>query len=173
NRRGQVQRRLGVPTAAPPTRHQPVERSDPTQHPRRIRWLGTLPSAAVRRRQPQGVAPPETQHPRPTPHPLTQPIKPPPTTSTAAVTPAPLAPTGGRLPRASPAGGTTPLACTNTATRQAPTAREHAVSQPLLLTGAQLVDGTGAPPRPADVLIENGDITAVEPPGTLPTSLPT
>ncbi|WP_277675781.1 hypothetical protein [Saccharopolyspora rectivirgula] len=47
------------------------------------------------------------------------------------------------------------------------------MSQPLLLTGAQLVDGTGAPPRPADVLIENGDITAVEPPGTLPTSLPT
>lgn len=37
-----------------------------------------------------------------------------------------------------------------------------------LLTGALLADGTGHPLRPADVIIDNGRITAVEPPGTLP-----
>ena len=39
---------------------------------------------------------------------------------------------------------------------------------PLLLTGAQLADGTGQPLRPADVLVDRGHIAAVEPPGTLP-----
>src|SRR5260370_16062317 len=35
-----------------------------------------------------------------------------------------------------------------------------------VLRGAQLVDGTGAPPRPADVVIEGDRIAAVEAPGT-------
>src|SRR5258707_5124094 len=34
-----------------------------------------------------------------------------------------------------------------------------------VLRGAQLVDGTGAPPRPADVIIEGDRIAAVEAPG--------
>ena len=38
----------------------------------------------------------------------------------------------------------------------------------VLLTGALLADGTGAPLRPADVLVEQGRITAVEAPGALP-----
>ncbi|MEB3370818.1 N-acyl-D-amino-acid deacylase family protein [Saccharopolyspora mangrovi] len=37
-----------------------------------------------------------------------------------------------------------------------------------LLTGARLADGTGAPLRDAEVLLDRGRITAVEPPGTLP-----
>ncbi|SFS81615.1 N-acyl-D-amino-acid deacylase family protein [Saccharopolyspora flava] len=36
-----------------------------------------------------------------------------------------------------------------------------------LLTGAHLTDGTGTPPRPADVLIDDTRITAITPPGTL------
>jgi N-acyl-D-amino-acid deacylase len=36
-----------------------------------------------------------------------------------------------------------------------------------VLRGALLVDGTGAPPRPADVVIEADRIAAVEPPGTV------
>ncbi|GAA4833550.1 amidohydrolase family protein [Saccharopolyspora rosea] len=43
---------------------------------------------------------------------------------------------------------------------------------PELLTGATVVDGTGAAPRPADVLLDGDRITAVEPPGTLPTDAP-
>ena len=43
----------------------------------------------------------------------------------------------------------------------------------LLLTGAEIADGTGAPLRPGDVLIERGYIRAVEPPGTLPRDRPT
>ena len=40
----------------------------------------------------------------------------------------------------------------------------------LCLTGATLVDGTGAPPRPADVSVDGGTITAVDPPGHGPRS---
>ncbi|GAA2793907.1 D-aminoacylase [Saccharopolyspora taberi] len=42
----------------------------------------------------------------------------------------------------------------------------------VLLTGALLADGTGAPLRPADVLVERGRITAVEAPGALPRTTP-
>ena len=42
----------------------------------------------------------------------------------------------------------------------------------LLLTGAEIADGTGAPLRPGDVLIEHGRVRAVEPPGTLPRDRP-
>lgn len=38
----------------------------------------------------------------------------------------------------------------------------------LLLRGASLIDGTGAPARPADVAVEGGRITAVRAPGGLP-----
>ncbi|MCI2416544.1 D-aminoacylase [Saccharopolyspora sp. K220] len=41
-----------------------------------------------------------------------------------------------------------------------------------LLTGALLADGTGAPLRPAEVLVQDGHITAVENRGTLPSDLP-
>ncbi|NGO13152.1 D-aminoacylase [Streptomyces sp. HC44] len=37
-----------------------------------------------------------------------------------------------------------------------------------LVHGATVVDGTGAPPRAADVLVVDGRITAVEPPGRIP-----
>jgi N-acyl-D-amino-acid deacylase len=37
----------------------------------------------------------------------------------------------------------------------------------LLLRGGTLVDGTGAPPRPADVAVADGQILAVSPPGEL------
>jgi N-acyl-D-amino-acid deacylase len=40
----------------------------------------------------------------------------------------------------------------------------------VLLTGAQLADGTGQPLRAADVLVEDGRITSVEPPGVLTTT---
>ena len=36
-----------------------------------------------------------------------------------------------------------------------------------VLRGGLLVDGTGAPPRPADVVIEGDRIAAVEAPGTV------
>lgn len=42
----------------------------------------------------------------------------------------------------------------------------------LLLTGARLADGTGSPLRPADVLVRDDRIAAVEPPGTFPADLP-
>lgn len=42
----------------------------------------------------------------------------------------------------------------------------------LLLTGAEIADGTGASLRPADVLIEHGRVRAVEPAGTLPRDRP-
>ncbi|MDA3631151.1 D-aminoacylase [Saccharopolyspora sp. WRP15-2] len=42
----------------------------------------------------------------------------------------------------------------------------------LLLTGAQLADGTGTPLRPADVLLHDDRITAVEAPGTFPPGTP-
>ncbi len=38
----------------------------------------------------------------------------------------------------------------------------------MLLTGAHLADGTATPLRAADVLVEDGHITAVETPGTIP-----
>src|ERR1700761_655774 len=37
----------------------------------------------------------------------------------------------------------------------------------LLLRGASLIDGSGAPARPADVAVDGDRITAVAPPGTL------
>lgn len=42
----------------------------------------------------------------------------------------------------------------------------------LLLTGAEIADGTGAPLWPGDVLVERGRVRAVEPPGTLPRDRP-
>jgi N-acyl-D-aspartate/D-glutamate deacylase len=39
-----------------------------------------------------------------------------------------------------------------------------------LITGALLVDGNGAPARPADVAIQGGSVAAVAPPGTLSSS---
>ncbi|MEU6265052.1 N-acyl-D-amino-acid deacylase family protein [Saccharopolyspora shandongensis] len=41
-----------------------------------------------------------------------------------------------------------------------------------LLTGALLADGTGTPLRPAEILIQDDRITAVEHPGTLPANTP-
>ncbi|MGP4018910.1 N-acyl-D-amino-acid deacylase family protein [Saccharopolyspora sp. 5N708] len=41
-----------------------------------------------------------------------------------------------------------------------------------LLTGALLADGTGAPLRPAEILIQDSRVAAVENPGTLPADLP-
>ena len=35
-----------------------------------------------------------------------------------------------------------------------------------VIAGGVLIDGTGAPPRPADVVIAEGRITAVEKPGS-------
>src|SRR3954447_16531173 len=40
----------------------------------------------------------------------------------------------------------------------------------LILRGGTIVDGTGAAPFPGDVAVSEGRITAVEQPGTLPTS---
>ncbi|QUH02958.1 amidohydrolase family protein [Saccharopolyspora erythraea] len=42
----------------------------------------------------------------------------------------------------------------------------------VLLTGALLADGTGRPLRPADVLVLEGRVAAVEPPGVLPRTHP-
>ena len=46
------------------------------------------------------------------------------------------------------------------------------VPAPLLIRGARIVDGTGAPPsRPSDILVENGRIAAIAPVGALDTRL--
>ena len=37
----------------------------------------------------------------------------------------------------------------------------------LVIRGGTLVDGTGAPPRPADVAVDDGTITEVAAPGAL------
>ena len=38
----------------------------------------------------------------------------------------------------------------------------------VLITGGRLIDGTGAAPRPADVLLRNDEIVAVGAPGSVP-----
>jgi N-acyl-D-aspartate/D-glutamate deacylase len=40
--------------------------------------------------------------------------------------------------------------------------------RPILVRGADLLDGTGAPARPADILIRDGVVVAVDAPGVLP-----
>src|SRR5688500_2890573 len=54
-----------------------------------------------------------------------------------------------------------------TATFAPGTARRSVRGMDLVLRGAQLVDGTGAPARAADVGVEDGRIAAVTEPGEL------
>ncbi|GAA0529461.1 amidohydrolase family protein [Saccharopolyspora thermophila] len=161
-----------------------MERSDPTRHPRRILWLGTVPSAALLRRDTQGLAPPTPHHPRrPRPADLTHrhprrcgPTAPPPhrghRTAPATTTHASRNSTSTTpRDRTSDPLWTHPASSAGSASTGTP-GRTPPMTSTELLTGALLADGTGTPLRPADVLLTGDRITAVEPPGTLTTDAP-